>query len=97
MQTENHEKKMRSPLLSNPVRDRCRSCKKPIIWAITEKNRRIPLDPEPVADGNILLTPRGNFLAPLATVRFAVQLDNPLRYKSHFATCPNAAQHRRKR
>jgi hypothetical protein len=80
---------------SNAPRDRCRSCRAPILWAVTEKNRRIPLDPEPTADGNILLQPRGNFLLPLATVRFAVQLDNPLRFKSHFATCPNAAQHRK--
>jgi hypothetical protein len=83
--------------LDKPVRDQCKSCKRPIIWAVTEKDRRIPLDPEPVANGNILLQTRGNFLLPIAQVRFAVQLDQPLRYQSHFATCPNAAQHRRKR
>ena len=88
---------MTSHFPSNPHRDRCRSCKAPIMWAITEKNRRIPLDPQPCADGNILLQFRGNFLLPLATVHFAVQLDNPQRFKSHFATCPNSKQWRRQK
>jgi hypothetical protein len=31
----------------------CRSCEAPIVWAKTANNRRMPLDPEPVPDGNV--------------------------------------------
>jgi hypothetical protein len=77
--------------------ERCRSCRKPIQWAVTEKGRRMPIDVEPAADGNIVLQVRGRFMPPLAIVRGAVLIDdnNEKRYKSHFATCPNAAQHRK--
>ena len=43
---------------------RCASCQAPIVWTITAKGNRAPLDRDGV---------------------------------SHFATCPNAADHRRKR
>jgi len=35
--------------------DNCRSCKAKIEWAITPDGYRIPLDPDPVPDGNIIL------------------------------------------
>lgn len=72
----------------------CRSCGAQIIWAVTQKNRNIPLDPVPVADGNITLEQRGAELAPLAIAN-AIRAPGILYYKSHFATCPNAANHRR--
>jgi hypothetical protein len=83
--------------------NRCRSCKKPIIWAITEKNKRIPIDPKPAANGNIALVDRGNFLLPLAHYKSAgliaamraAEPTTPL-FLSHFATCPDAARFRKK-
>lgn len=66
------------------------------MWAETEKGRRIPIDPEPVSDGNIVLHHRSNFQPPLALVRFSVPTKAETRYKSHFATCPNAAKHRKR-
>jgi hypothetical protein len=68
----------------------CSSCGASILWAITEKGHRIPIDPEPTTAGNLTLvdgiarTPRLGEDAPF------------LQYLSHFATCPNAADHRRK-
>jgi hypothetical protein len=64
----------------------CQSCGAEIVWAETEAGRKIPLDAVPekrfvIAD------------APLSRARVAVMQPT---YVSHFATCPNAAEHRRK-
>ncbi len=70
----------------------CRSCGAPITFALTPKRRRIPLDVAPSPDGNLELK-----LIAGEQYAFTVQPgsgSSPL-YKSHFATCPQAAQHRR--
>lgn len=72
----------------------CRSCNAPIIWAITENGKRMPLDAEPFA------LPAGLFALdtssdPPLTVSVAAERREPL-YRSHFATCPNADQHRKR-
>lgn len=73
---------------------RCRSCRKPVLWAITQKGARIPVDPEPVPNGNIELRDDGNGEIRSTTVK----PDPSVRkYVAHFATCPNANNHRRKR
>jgi hypothetical protein len=80
--------------------DRCRSCKAPIRWAVTvEHNRPIPLDADPHPDGNIRLVaahdrggaPRAMVIAADAREQLAGEL-----YRSHFATCPFADEHRRR-
>lgn len=83
-----------------------RSCGANILWAETEKGKRIPIDPTPVVDGNMRLIVRENHLPPLALVVPYAQLERigTLRemkgdpeelFKSHFATCPNASKHRK--
>lgn len=84
---------------------KCSSCGRPVIWAETEKGRRMPMDAEPKEAGAFLLEERGwdekhnEDHAPLA--RYAVnlaeakQLGLPL-YTSHFATCKFAEMHRRR-
>lgn len=69
----------------------CRSCGAQIFFARTEKGRRMPIDAEPVAGGNLSL-----ILGPphLAEVR-VVEVDGMNRYVSHFATCPQSAAHRK--
>jgi hypothetical protein len=68
--------------------DVCRTCKRPIVWAITATGKRIPLDPEPVKGGNLRLVD-GRALAAR---------DEPgPRFVTHFATCPFASEHRRPR
>ena len=69
---------------------KCRTCDAWIVWARTEGNKRIPLDPEPVLNGNIVLEAEGS-IARVVPPRPDVK-----RYNSHFVTCPNAAQHRRR-
>jgi hypothetical protein len=76
----------------------CRSCEAPLLWARTEKGRRIPLDPDPYAGDD----PRGLFvlrrelgLAPLAVAATPDAFPGEPVYRSHFTTCPNAKEHRR--
>ena len=68
----------------------CRSCGASIVWAVTEKGKRIPMDAEPLAfrPGEFLLTASD---PPEATTM------NLKVYRSHFATCPNANEHRKER
>lgn len=70
----------------------CRSCEAPITWAVTEGGKRMPLDDVPSERGNIVYV-NGVTRAANAVDR---DLKRPL-YTSHFATCPNAKQHRRPR
>jgi hypothetical protein len=63
----------------------------------------MPVDAEPTDDGNVSLAPGTSpRQTPTATVvgkRLQADLfgDDSPRYTSHFATCPQAAEHRRTR
>ena len=79
---------------------RCRSCRAPIIWAVLPSGRRIPLDSVPERGGNIRLESIGPGTDRAAVVLHAPDLpaawaSEELLYRSHFATCPDAARHRR--
>ena len=69
----------------------CSSCGAEIDWYLTRKGKSIPIDPDPVPDGNLFF--HGS------VIHYAKHPPAPgeERYKSHFATCPNAKHHRRKR
>jgi hypothetical protein len=69
----------------------CRSCGAEIRWAHTEKSGKLaPFDAEPVADGA--------WIIEHGEARHAgmLEVDAP-KFTSHFATCPNADDHRKKR
>jgi len=67
----------------------CRTCKARIIWAISRSHAPMPLNPEPVAGGNIeLVAGVANVVSSNPDVR---------RYVSHFATCAQADEHRKAR
>ena len=73
----------------------CRTCGAPIIWALTAKsNKWIPLDADPVKDGNIVLTPERQTAVYLQTGWDRPPSDMK-RYRSHFSTCPDAKGWRR--
>lgn len=76
---------------------RCGSCRAPVIWAITAAGgKRMPIDADPVDGGTIVLSADD---PPIASVVAPDQMllgDDGVRYTSHFATCPNADQHRRR-
>lgn len=66
----------------------CRSCGAIVVWSKTENSKNIPLDPEPVLGGNIILECNG------ALARVVEPDPGIRRHISHFVTCPNAAHHR---
>lgn len=75
----------------------CRSCGAPVIWAVTASGKRMPVDAEPVEGGNVRLDDVG-LPDPQAVVFGGFSADHAdTLHKSHFATCVNAAQHRRPR
>lgn len=66
---------------------RCRSCPATVRWVLTAATgARMPLDPDPVEDGNVVLDwVNGSVVARV--LRKGETHDGP-RYVSHFATCP---------
>lgn len=68
-------------------------CGARIIWAITSKGKRMPVDADPAPDGTVLLA-GDDPDAPVATVVSPAAPPSggwpgPLRH-SHFTTCPGA-------
>ena len=84
----------------------CRSCEAPIIFALTAKGHRMPLDAEVVhwdPDGVderglfALVENDGVLRAVSSASADAPKWTDAPRHRSHFATCPNASKHRRSR
>ncbi len=90
---------------------RCRSCEAPVVWAIAGKSgAKIPLDAEPVGVAQNEKERQSHFVL-LKGVRDPIVVnaswlhsdrtpvleaqDQLAFYRSHFATCPNAAAHRK--
>ena len=81
----------RPPTLDDLDAGVCFGCGARIRWAFTENARRIPLDDVTVDDGNVELEENLFSGQPIALVRG----DGGRPYRSHFATCPKAAEFRR--
>jgi hypothetical protein len=80
---------------------RCRSCEAEIVWVkmvVSGKNMPLDADPDP-EHGNIIVTKEG-YGIPLTSLtgpsRDAAKRCGVELRVSHFATCPNADQHRRR-
>ena len=80
---------------------KCKSCGAEIDWIVMKSGRRMPVDPEPVHfsidkinhSGDItLITADG-----MAVTGFKDMSSRLIGYLSHFATCPNADKHRRRK
>lgn len=78
----------------------CRSCGADMVWVVTRKGKKMPLDPKPDPDGGFVYdgdtddgTPKVRFI-PEGPGRALHEGD---RYTSHFSTCPNADERRRPR
>jgi hypothetical protein len=80
----------------------CRSCGAEIVFAETERGKIMPIDKEPVANGNLGLFHRvdknGEPQPHVRSLSTEPQLfgDGP-RYQSHFVSCPAAEKHRKAR
>lgn len=77
----------------------CKSCGAEIIWIKTKNGKNMPCDAKPISYRNtfpqgslVLITPDGK----VARGEFDPSSDT-IGYLSHFATCPNANQHRKRR
>lgn len=91
----------------------CRSCGLPIRWAYTSSAKRIPLDPDPVPGGNLVVVDAHGQVVDAALARSLVargvasvqvarrgkrSVDPELpHWRSHFATCRYAAGHRHRK
>lgn len=77
-------------------------CGAPIEWVVVEKSgKRMPIDPFPVDDGNIVKVGRETqdrtpLVAYAPPKRQGSLIEDEPRYVSHFATCPEADQFRKK-
>lgn len=74
----------------------CRSCGAQVFWAVTRNGKSNPIDAAARTEGNVVTF----FRKTDGTVR--VESYDPgkhrgaIRRTSHFATCPDSAQHRRR-
>jgi len=77
---------------------RCSTCRAPIRWTVTEHGKAMPVDYAPVRGGNIVLRDEGTRTVAIVAQPLLETPEERARphYLSHFVTCPNAAQFRRK-
>lgn len=81
----------------------CKSCRAAIAFVRLPSGRRLPINPTPTDNGNVHVTGSHLDTEPAARVinsQTDSLFDNAATtptYTSHFATCPNANQHRRSR
>jgi hypothetical protein len=78
----------------------CTSCGAQILFVETEKGRMNPLDPQPNPSGNVVIVKRisdGHEIAKTLGPWSGEEYHALPHYTSHFATCPHAADHRRRR
>ncbi len=73
------------------VAEACRSCGAPVLWCRTEAGKMMPVDAEPVENGNLEVIRAGDRL--IARVR-GEDLLGSHRYLSHFVTCPQSREWR---
>ncbi len=74
---------------------KCRSCGAEIRWIVTASGRRMPLDAEPHPEGNIDADGEGTGYVVKGPQAGDTLIHGRPLYRSHFATCPFAAQHRK--
>lgn len=66
----------------------CRSCDRPIIWARLTRGRWVPLDSDPVPNGQIVLLRDGERAWPINPGEVYPPEVQERRYSDHNTTCP---------
>lgn len=79
----------------------CASCKADIIWCLdATTGKRFPIDALPVIGGNVRAIARSGMPPQSKVIGAVIDLfddtDDGTRYVSHFATCPNAGDWRKR-
>ena len=75
----------------------CKSCGAPVVWTVTHNGKAMPVDADPVENGNIVLRRDGETVVaeyPGREHPSLFEAPRP-RYVSHFATCPERDQWRK--
>lgn len=73
----------------------CKSCGAEVLWCETKDGKRMPVDREPVEDGNVQLVGKvANVLDKETLELVKANVPAEALFKSHFATCPEANKHR---
>lgn len=84
--------------MTTPQPELCRSCDAPVVWAVTDLAKSMPVDRDPSPAGSIALEYRVPGRAPLArVVRADLRGARTDLHTSHFATCPQAGNWRKRR
>lgn len=78
------------------VSGQCSSCGADVFWRTTPAGRSIPIDPEPVIGGNIELEGLNACRFLKRDEVYEHRTAGVYVYRSHFASCPDAVQHRRR-
>lgn len=85
------------------TRAKCRACDAPIIWAVTERGKAMPLDADPDPAGNVIMTGAnkvgsnghaGPEIKVLGNTADMFGGEPEVRYMPHHATCPEVEQFR---
>lgn len=77
---------------------KCRSCNAEIVWCRTPKGGQMPVDAQPDPDGNLVMDAGQGATPECRPLKNSEKADHPGPFhKSHFATCPNAKDHRKTR
>jgi len=79
-----------------PATATCSSCAAPIRWVVTLGDKRMPLDVDPHPDGNVVrVVTDGRVRARVLNGDEMPAQETA--WRSHFVTCPHAAEHRRRK
>lgn len=76
----------------------CKYCRQPILWVMSEGGNRMPINPLPVPDGNVVAytTPHGQRARVLTNdMRTGERYARVQRYVHHAVTCANRPGARR--
>lgn len=93
-----------TPAISQPL-SKCSACGAAIIWAVTDRGRKMPIDASPALPGvgdQVLYFYLDAFGNLFDSVQRVMTADDELRklggdiWISHFATCPDAKKFRRR-
>lgn len=82
---------------SSGAASHCRACGSPIWWGETETGKRMSLDPLPRPMGNVIRVPQGKHMVLRVLGRSDLPVVGRPAYQSHFVSCPDADQLRRRR